>query len=230
MSQNKLLVALFSSVLALFSLNSFAGEQDWPEITEDGLHRVHDAEMAGVWAEPGADLAPYTRVILMEPTVAFKKNWERDLRSQSASKVMSIDTNKIKKELAQEFQVVFTDKLNSNGYEVVEEAGDDVLIVRPAIVDLDITAPETRGTGNTNSKVRSHGAMTLYVELFDSVTGDIIAKAIDRQKDNEFGTMYTWATPSSNKAAAKRILNGWADILLAALNEAKSHPAELESD
>jgi hypothetical protein len=39
----------------------------------------------------------------------------------------------------------------------------------------------------------------------------------------ENNQLYTWANSSTNKAAADRILNGWADILVAALNEAKTH-------
>jgi hypothetical protein len=74
--------------------------------------------------------------------------------------------------------------------------------------------------------------MTLYIELFDSVTGDLIAKALDRREDRPNSDMYTWANSSTNKAAAKRILQGWANILLDALNEARSYEAasEPESD
>ena len=59
-------------------------------------------------------------------------------------------------------------------------------------------------------------------ELFDSETVDLIAKALDRKVDNPNDVgFYTWANSSTNKVAAKRILTGWADILLNALNEAK---------
>ena len=213
--------------MAIFSLNSMAKDQEWPEITEDGLHRVHDAELAVVYAEPGADLAGYGKVMISEPSVAFKKNWDRDMRSGSASKLSTssrVNTTRIKKDLALAFETVFTDKLTSGGYEVVTEAGDDVLQIRPSIVNLDINAPQTSGAGRTNQYVRSAGEMTLYLELFDSSTGDLIAKALDRQVDRENNEMMTWANSATNKAAAERILNGWADILLEALNEAKAYP------
>ena len=68
--------------------------------------------------------------------------------------------------------------------------------------------------------------MTLYLELFDSEIGDLIAKALDRKIDNPSNSaMYTWASSAKNKGAADRILAGWANILLAALNEAKTTPA-----
>ena len=218
---------MLALTLVVFSLSSLAKEQEWPEITEDGLQRVHDARLAVVYITPGADLGVYGKVMISEPSVAFKKNWDRDMRSRSASKLSTssrVNTTKIRKDLAQEFETVFTDKLSSGGYDVVTEAGDDVLLISPAIVNLDINAPQTSGAGRTNQYVRSAGEMTLYLELYDSVTGDLIAKALDRQVDREHNEVMTWANSSTNKAAAERILNGWADILLEALNEARAYP------
>jgi hypothetical protein len=234
MNLNKSLILLFSLLIAVYSLNALAKKQEWPEVTEDGLHLVHDSKMAIVYAEPGADLAPYLRVILLEPSVAFKKNWARDQRSSSASKMSTsarVNTKKIKQDLADEFEAVFTEALNSGGYEVVTEAADDVLLIRPSIVNLDINVPQTHGSGRSNTYTRSAGEMTLYIELFDSVTGDLIAKALDRKVDNPNDVgFYTWANSQSNKAASVRILRGWADILLNALNEARSNPLPAEPE
>jgi hypothetical protein len=163
---------------------------------------------------------------LVLPEFAFKKNWERDQSHGSASKLSTssrVNTKGIKKDLAEEFDLVFTETLKAGGYNIVDEAGAEVLVIRPSIVNLDVTAPATRGSGRTNVKVRSAGEMTLYIELYDSETGDLIARAVDRGIDNANNQgLYTWATPASNKQAADRILKGWADILVNALNEAKS--------
>lgn len=234
MNLKKSPILLFSLVFAVYSLTAIAKKQELPEVTEDGLHRVHDSKMAIVYVEPGANFAPYNRVMLLEATVAFKKNWGRDQRSRSASKLSTssrVNTKKIKQDLADEFNTVFTEALNNGGYELVEEAADDVLLIRPSIVNLDVNAPQTHGSGRSNSYTRSAGEMTLYIELFDSVTGDLIAKALDRRVDNpnDHG-FYTWTNSQSNKAAATRILRGWADILLNALNEARSYPAAAEPE
>jgi hypothetical protein len=71
--------------------------------------------------------------------------------------------------------------------------------------------------------------MTLYIELYDSITGDIIAKALDRRSDRATSGYYTWSSSVSNKAAARRILKGWAKILVNALNEAKTYGSGGES-
>lgn len=200
-----------------------AKEQELPPITEDGLHLIPDTKMAIVYADPAADLGPYNRVMLMEAYVAFKKNWARDQKRQSASSfgVRPKDMEKIKSTLAEEFQQMFVQVLEGGGYPVVDEAGEDVLLVRPAIINLDPTAPETSEPGRRTTYVSSAGEMTLYIELYDSVTGDIIAKAMDRKADRRNDGFYTWASSATNKAAADRILKGWATLLLEALNEAK---------
>ena len=117
------------------------------------------------------------------------------------------------------------------GYVMAEDSAEDVLLVRPSIINLDIKAPDRHGQGRTNSYTRSAGEMTLYIELFDSETGDLIAKALDRRVDNPNNTgFYTWASSSANKSAAQYIIKGWADILLNALNDAKNTPAASVSE
>jgi hypothetical protein len=199
-----------------------AAKQSLPEVTEEGLHLVPDSKLAVVYAEPGADLAPYRRVKLLDAYVAFKKTWARDQRSTGTRiQISSGDMNRIKNRMSEEFRVVFTEVLEEGGYPVVEEAGDDVLLIRPAIVDLNPTAPDTSRSQRTRNYVSSAGDMTLYVELYDSQTGDMLAKALDKRADGRYSNYYTWANSASNKAAADRILKGWATILLEALNEAK---------
>jgi hypothetical protein len=230
MNFKTLVALLFFVLLTVFSLNVLAKKQELPEVTEDGLHLVKGSKLAIVYAEPGADLAPYHRVKMLDPYVAFKKNWLRDQRSSSAQKlrVSSSDMEKIKNSLASEFKTIFADELKKGGYEVVDEAAEDVLLIRPAIINLDVNAPDTMSAGMSRTYTSSAGEMTLYIELYDSVTGDLIAKALDRRADGSNAGFYTWANSVTNTVAAKKILKGWADILVKALQEAKSYPADTE--
>ena len=114
---------------------------------------------------------------------------------------------------------------------MVTEPADDVLLIRPFIVNLDIVAPETIGSGRSNSYTRSAGEMTLYIELRDSVSGDLIAKAADRYIDNPNNAGFlTWVNMQTNKSVSIRILKDWADILLVTLNEARSNPLAAEPE
>jgi hypothetical protein len=217
-----------AALILLFATPALAKKEELPEVTVDGLHRVHDSRAAIVYAKPGADLSGYRQIQLLDAYVAFKKNWERDQRSSSANplRITSNDIEEIKNDTAAEFRKVFTEELNSNGYTVVDAAGDDVLLVRPAIINLDVNAPDTMSAGRSRTYTDSAGEMTLYIELYDSVTGDLIAKAMDRKVDGSNSGFYTWTNRATNKAAGDRILKGWAKILIEALNEARATPAE----
>jgi hypothetical protein len=230
-------IVLLTAVMFSLSGPANAKKQELPEVTEDGLYRVHDSKLAIVYAEPGASLTGYERVRLLDAYIAFKKNWERDQRTGSAQplRITSKDVETIKNRLADEFHTVFRQVLEEGGYPVVDEAANDVLLIRPAIINLDVKAPDTPQAGRTMTYVSSAGEMTLYLEAYDSVTGDLIAKALDRKADRRNDGFYTWSNSVTNRAAAQRILKGWATILLNALNEAKNHqpetgnPAENES-
>ena len=228
MTKSKTLILILSALLSLTVTAAHAKKkQELPEVTADGLHRVPDSKLAIVYAEPGADLGPYNRVSILQAHVAFKKNWARDQRSSSAQplRINSRDIEKIKDNLSAEFHEVFKNALTEAGYEVTDEVADDVMIVRPAIINLDVNAPDTMSAGRSTTFTSSAGEMTLYIELYDSVSGDIIAKALDRRFDRNSG-IYTWTNSVTNRAAANRILKGWAGVLVDALNEAKSYDAD----
>lgn len=215
--RNALLAMGLTMTLAAQASEDF----EFPEITEDGLHKLKDTELALVYAQPGAELSGYSKVLLLDATVAFKKNWLRNQNRTYSHKVRADDMERIRTELAGLFREVFEEELKEGGYELTDQAGDDVLLVRPAIVNLDVTAPDTRSAGRTYQYSESAGEMTLYVELYDSVTGDIIAKAMDRKRDRERG-YFQWQTRVTNTATARRFLKSWATTLREGLDEARS--------
>lgn len=213
--------ALTAVLLIAASLPLSARESELPQFTADGLELVPNSKLAIVYVEPGASLAGYHRVKLLDAYVAFKKNWERNQRSSVSARPTSRDIEQIKNNLAAEFKDVFTRVLEDGGYPVVDEVADDVLLIRPAIINLDVTAPDVARAGRTRTYVNSAGEMTLYLEAYDSVTSDLIAQAMDRKADRSNDVYYTWSNSVTNKAAATRILRGWATILLNALKEAQ---------
>ena len=217
---------IFVNVLILVSLVlvsgiSFAKKQDLPEVTTDGLHRVEGTRLAIVYAEPGADLSQYQRINMADVYVAFKKNWQREQNREFSNRVSSSQMESIKSDVADLFRTVFTETLEKGGYELVNEAADDVLIVKPAIINLDVKAPDNRSATNVRTFSESAGEMTLYLELYDSVTNDLIAKAMDPRADRERGYMQ-WQNRVTNRAAARRIMQTWADIMKDGLDEARA--------
>ena len=178
------------------------------------------------WRE-GATLDQYSRIRLESCFVAFRKNWARDQNRENRSldgRVSDRDVLRIKSELAEEFGSVFRKELSEDGgFELVDEVTNDVLVLRPAIVNLDVTAPDLRTASRTSSFVESAGEMTLILEFYDGVTGDIIGRAIDYREDRRSGFAQR-ANSATNRAAADRILKNWAGSLRESLVEAGMTP------
>lgn len=212
---------LFVVLLLGLPLGTFAQKKEDPPETHDGLVLVPDRKVAAAYVDPEADFSIYNKIMILDCYVAFKKNWQRDQnRSMTASRVTASDMQKIKAGVAELFREVFTEKLQKDGgYEIVETAGEDVLLVRPAIIDLDITAPDTMSAGRTSSYTATSGAATVYVELYDSVSGDILARAADRKAARRAGGHISYTNRVTNTADARRMLGSWADLLRARLDE-----------
>jgi Protein of unknown function (DUF3313) len=206
--------------VAVVALTALAGlpavaDDELPATTPDGLELLSDTKVYAAYAKPGATLEPYTKVALLDCYVAFRKNWERDYNRDVREldrRVNADDMEKIKARLAEEFKIVFTDELAKGGYEVVDHTGDEVLIVRPALVNLDVTAPDVQSASMSRTYMSSAGSMTLVMELFDSVTGDIIARVLDPQASDRGGFAME-GNRVTNKAEADRILRKWAGLL-----------------
>jgi len=212
----KLMVFIF---MAIVSQLSWADEEQ--QVTVDGLQLVKDSNLTLVYAEPGADLGQYKRIYLDDAYIAFKKNWQRKQNTNRADQVSVEDMERIKAELSSLFRQVFTRTLEEAGYQLVTERAEDVLLIKPAIINLDITAPDTRSANQVTSFAETAGEMTLYLELYDSMTGALIAKALDRKEDRQTG-YFQWQNRISNRAAANRILQVWANILKEGLDQAQS--------
>ena len=128
--------------------------------------------------------------------------------------------DRIKVAVKELFMEVFTEELQQGGYELANERAADVLIVKPAIIDLDVNAPDIRSAGRTNTYASSAGSMKIYLELYDSETDDLLAKALDAKADRDHGFMQ-WQTSAANRQAAKRMMKPWAEALRNGLDRAR---------
>jgi acetone carboxylase gamma subunit len=205
---------------------AFAAKDELPEVSSDGLHLIKGSKVRIAYARPGATLSKYTKVIILDCYVDFVKDWQRDYNMNEvglSGRVSDKDAEDIKKHLAEEFKKVFSEQLAKKGYPVVEEAGPDVLILRPALINVDVTAPDIATSSRSRTWIKSAGGMTLFLELYDSTTGTLLARVIDPQADRD--SFAQQASRVTNKAAADRILRDWADLLAKHLGEVKADTA-----
>jgi hypothetical protein len=185
----------------------------------DGLVPVKDSPVAMAYVHPEADFSVFKRVAVLDPFVAFRSNWQRDQNRSRSRNVRARDMDRIKTDVAYLFREVFIERLESAGFSVVNDAGDDVLVLRPAIIDLDVSAPDIRTGGRSRTYTTTNGAATLYIELIDSVSGDLLGLAADRQATRRRGGMMTWNNRVTNVVEARHMFGGWADQLVEFLQE-----------
>lgn len=188
------------------------------DVSFDGLERIEGANVAMAYIDPDADFSVFKRVVILEPAVAFRSNWQRDQNRSRRRNIRAADMERIQRDVAALFTAVFTERLEAGGFEVVDVAGDDVLALRPAIIDLDVSAPDIGTSGRSRTYTASTGAATLYIQLFDSVSGDILGRAADRQVARRAGGRVTWSNRVTNTAEARRLFIRWGDQLVNFLN------------
>lgn len=212
---------IFLVALLAAPVGAFAQEQDPTQATHDGLVLVPDSKVAAAYMDPEADLSVYNKIMILDCYVAFKKDWQKDTKKTgSRISVSASDMERIKADTAALFRDVFTEKLaEDDGYEIVNAAGEDVLLVRPAIIDLDITAPDTMSAGRSRTYTTTAGSATLFIELYDSTTGDILARAADSRTARNVGGHLSYSNRVTNRSDARRMLGKWADLLRDKLDE-----------
>ncbi|MCZ6672378.1 MAG: DUF3313 family protein [Verrucomicrobia bacterium] len=218
----------FCLTLAFNPSYSFAKKKELPDITHDGLERVSKPKSGAdvVYLQPGADLSGYNKIILLEPNIAFRKGWKnrQNAQRQLTRRISDRDMEKMIDRGKDLFMDEFTDELENKGYPVVHTKGEDVMIVRAAIIDLNVAYADPNNLGGMWNKVYTEGAgeATLVIELFDSITGQILVRGVDRKWDSGGG--YSWRIPrsqSTNIRDARRALRSWAKMLAIGLDHAK---------
>jgi len=189
-------------------------------MSENGLRKVSVKGVDLAYAKPGATLASYKRIKIDPVEVAFHKSWD-PTRTGSNLKVSATERDKILNGMAKLVEEEFARELEAeSGYAVTEESGDDVLRVKINIVNLYVSAPDTgSSTGRSRTYVASAGEMTLYAELFDSKSGEVIARVVDRREARSTGRV-SLSGSVYNQGEARSIAAGWARILRKALDNA----------
>jgi hypothetical protein len=207
---NKLIVSLLLAMTATLAV----AKADLPAVSHDGLHLMPDTKLRAVYMKPGADLSQFDKVKILDAYVAFRKHWQREHNEDEPfdHRVSDRDMKEIRDRVQKAFAKEFTKVLTKGGHQVVTDGGDGVLILRPAIVNLDITAPDIMSPDMSQTFVASAGSMTLYLELYDGKTNAIIARIIDPEAANNMGIAEV-ANRVTNTADFDRVVRRWAELL-----------------
>jgi hypothetical protein len=181
------------------------------ETTFDGLVRIDNARFAGAWIDPEIDVTRYTKIIPGGAEFQF-----RAVRQVSASTARNTNQREFwisdanRQRLIDLVSEVFTEELqNSEHFTLVEEPGPDTLIVNGALHDIVSNVPP-QDVGRSEVWIRTVGEATLVLELRDSLSNEVIYRAVERRRIENAGQQMTRAHTATTWAEVRRWARRWA--------------------
>ena len=188
MKKTKIIASLALSGLMLFSLSGCmktrqARDVDAKTVLVDRslLKDGGDGEALKRYVNPKADFKKYTKVII-DPVMVFKPKDATEKDVADLKKLSSNSYSYIARELGKD-------------YKIVKEAGPGVIKLQTAILDADTSNPFSDTLSSivpfgaafslikdfATGKPAGVGEITGEMKLSDSVTGELIAAALDRR-------------------------------------------------
>lgn len=198
-----------------------------PKVSKDGLELTKQTRQRLVYLRPGATFGHYNSVAILDCYIEFSKDWLSNYNMSQRDpgrRISDSDLDRAKTDLSAQFKKVFSEQLSEGGYKITDSGGPNVLVLRPALINIQVSAPDLMAPGRSVTYAQSAGQMTLYLELWDGASDKIVARVVDAQADSTaFGQRTNTVT---NQAAANRILNSWAEELVKKLDLARGKTGE----
>lgn len=181
------------------------------ETTFDGLVRIDNARFAAAWVDPEIDLTQYTKIIPGGADFEF-----RAARKVSAAAARNTNRREFwisdakKQRLVEMVSEVFTEELQrSEHFTLAEEPGPDTLIIHGALHDIVSRVPP-QDVGRSEVWLRTIGEATLVIELRDSLSNEVIYRAVERRAIENMAQQMTQAHTATTWAEVRRWARRWA--------------------
>ena len=184
------------------------------QVTFDGLYPVKGGRMDAAWARPDFSLKQYSKIMLQGVGIEYRPGGEsgKSFYATSAGRHFEM-TDKQKTNFQQIMQEAFVAELaKGQHYQIVTEAGPDVLLVRGGLLDVVSYVPPEQ-PGSSEIYLSRVGEATLVIEIRDSQTDAILLRAIDRRAAESSGMNFTNSNRVTNTAEARRMATAWAKIM-----------------
>ena len=214
---SKFLVALG---LAASLASGCAADPPPDETTADGLVRVVSRSVGGVYRAPDSTFIQYQRVILEPPSISFAEDW-----AEMHPKVGPAEIARIRAESVHMFRDEFAREFVKRGsYKFADEPAPDVLLIVPAIEELNIMAPEAGdGPGERTYLTMRPVTMKVTGDIRDAVTGKVVGRVITfHPAEQNPNSELRLANRSANAQEQRRVFAEWSLLVHEALNVAKA--------
>ncbi len=194
------------------------------EVSYDGLHAIDNSIFKAAWADPDIDFSRYNKIM---PGGAFfeyraVKKSSGTQRARSSNTEFYID-EKAREKLKALVSEIFNEELaKSARFSVTDAPGADVLSIRGGLYDIVSKVPPDR-IGRGDIYLSSVGEITLIIEVVDSMSGEVIFRAVERRAAERGGGMAMRSSSVNTRSEVRRVIRRWATTLREGLD---SLPAE----
>lgn len=187
------------------------------ETTFDGLVAVDNTVYQKVWVKPDIDLSQYDKMMLKGAEVDYRAvGLPGGARYYSSRQEFFPMSEKDKEDFEKLVSEGFRKELEKSKYfEIVQEPGPTTLIVEGTLIDVVSRVPPE--IGGRDVYVSSYGEATLVIQLYDSMSDEILARAADRRAAQDVTAMNsvssTPATAVSATMEVNRMVTTWGQLL-----------------
>lgn len=213
-----ILIALVAIAFAAGCSSTPEFSSDPDDVTHDGLTKLNRTIMDAVWAREDIDLTGVTKVRFKGLGVEYRnvngpysgRAGSGTTRSSSSQTVFQLD-EATRALFEEEIRGAFMEEIGrSSVFEVTDEAGPDVIDVHIGLLDvISRVPPET--VGRSRIFIDSVGEATLVLEVRDSISNTVLARAVDRRAAQNFTAQES--TPPRNRAEVRRLGRRWGQLI-----------------
>jgi hypothetical protein len=185
------------------------------EVTFDGLVRIDNARFAGAWIDPDIDLTQYTKIMPGGAEFQFRhvrRTAGRMTTTRSNEREFWIsDSNR--ERLVELVSGIFEEELQaSEHFTITDEPGPDTLVIVGALHDIVSRVPPDL-VGRGEIWLSDLGEATLIIQLSDSLSGEVIYRAVERRAIQPAGGTMTLSNSASTWGEVRRWARRWATRL-----------------
>ena len=181
------------------------------ETTFDGLVRIDNARFAGAWIDPEIDLTQYNKIIPGGAEFEFRNVQKVSAAAARRSSVREFwISDADRQRLVDTVSEVFTEELQrSEHFTLTDEPAPDTMIIVGGLHDIVSMVPPEE-VGRSEIWLRSLGEATLVLELRDSLSNEVIYRAVERREVARPGSDMIRAHTATSWAEVRRWARRWA--------------------
>jgi len=154
------------------------------ELSFDGLSPIHNSVFQRAWIDPEVDLSHYNKILLGDTDFQFRT--VRETQSTAAARRGSVDEFYISEpnrtKLIETVTGTFREELEaSQSFTLTDQPDPDTLILVGGLSDI-VSRVQPQSAGSAGLYLQSLGEATLVFELRDSLSGETLYRAADRER------------------------------------------------